>query len=172
MSEPFCARHGGRPCSHTGCHQSRQGGTMYCIRHGGGYRCVSCKEKSVMKKGLYCWGCRKGHARQKAYEEMVEHFLNQDEHLKGFSYRDQSLPCAPNRRRPDFTYILPNHIVIVEVDEDSHHYCVRGYEITRILELHEQGRGLPIIIICGSCAMFSYRRSAFHHLKNPSLYVS
>ena len=74
-------------------------------------------EKSVIKKGLYCWECRKGRMRQKAYKQTVEDFLNQDTHISGYLYRDQRLPCAPNNRRPDFTYVLSTYVVILEVDE-------------------------------------------------------
>lgn len=78
---------------------------------------------------------------------MVEEYLHQHENLCHYSYRDEPLPCAPTRRRPDFTYVLPTHIVILEVDEYAHKFYNRECECVRILELSEQARGLPISVI-------------------------
>ena len=57
------------------------------------------------------------------------------------------LPCSPNRRRPDFVWILTDRIIILEVDEDAHRHYNRECEIARVTELMEQGRGFPLVLI-------------------------
>jgi Holliday junction resolvase len=78
---------------------------------------------------------------------MVEAHLQENEELRHYSYRDERLPCAPTNRRPDFVWILADHVVIVEVDESCHRHYLRSCEIARILELHESLGGKPMILI-------------------------
>lgn len=78
---------------------------------------------------------------------MVEEFLKKQENICHYSYRDEPLPCAPTKRRPDFTYLCKDHVVILEVDEYAHKFYNRECECIRILELSEQAQGLPIVVI-------------------------
>jgi agmatine/peptidylarginine deiminase len=93
-------------------------------------------------------------------ETMVDEYLQQHDNLKHYSYRDQPLPCAPTRRRPDFTYILPDRVVVLEVDEDAHKFYNRECECIRILELSEQANGLPLVVI-----RFNPKKRLLHQLK-------
>jgi hypothetical protein len=130
-------------------------GTGYCD-HGrqkhhckecGTMMCASCQQVGVQRKGFLCYGCRVGTDRIKQLEAMVKTHLESDPSTAHFSYHDQALPCAPNRRRPDFTYILPDRVVVTECDEDCHRHYNRECEIARITELMEQCGALPLILI-------------------------
>lgn len=146
-ADPRCFRHGGGVCATLGCTKARQGGTMHCRGCGGGYRCQGCGQVSVASRGLVCWGCRTGRPRQKRFEMMVEAFLQEDERLRYYSYRDESVECSPNRRRPDFAWVLPTHVVVLEVDEYCHRHYTRSEEIQRMCELSDQMQGMRLIII-------------------------
>ena len=78
---------------------------------------------------------------------MVKDYLDEDPNLQHYTYYDETLPCAPNRRRPDFTYILADRIVILEVDEDAHRYYNKECEVRRITELMEQTEGKPLVLL-------------------------
>lgn len=78
---------------------------------------------------------------------MVLDYLKQHPRLHAFSYYDQSLPCSPNLRRPDFVWILPDRIIVLEVDENAHRHYNRRCEIARITELQEQGGALPLRLV-------------------------
>ena len=78
---------------------------------------------------------------------MVKDILDKDEILSKYTYYDQTLPCAPNLKRPDFTYVLVDRIVILEVDEHAHRYYNRECEIARITALMEQAGGQPLLLL-------------------------
>ena len=126
---------------------SAQGATNFCAAHGGGTRCFLCKLVSVPRLGFLCWTCRVGAERLKQFEHAVEVFLQRREDLRVYTYRDQTLPCAPTRRRPDFTYTLYGRIVVLEVDEHCRRYCQQDCECIRVLELREQGQGKALFLI-------------------------
>ena len=136
-----------KKCQQEGCTKSAISPTDFCKAHGGGHRCSGCGLVSVRSKGHKCFTCRSGSPRLLRLEKMVEDYLKKYDGLGNYSYRDEPLPCAPTRRRPDFTYVLPDRIVILEVDEDAHKFYNRQCECVRILELSEQARGLPIIVL-------------------------
>ena len=94
-----------------------------------------------------CWTCRKGTERVKQFEQAVESFLCQYDDLKHYSYRDETLPCAPTRRRGDFVYLLSDRVVVLEVDEYAHRYYNQECECVRVLELHEQGQGRALFLV-------------------------
>ena len=106
-----------------------------------------CKLFSVKHEGFWCYTCRKGTRRFKQLEFMVQTHLDQHPLLSMYTYYDQTLPCAPNNRRPDFTYILADRIIILEVDEDAHRYYARGCETARITELMEQAGTKPLLLL-------------------------
>jgi hypothetical protein len=144
----LCVQHGGgKRCKESGCTKGAKGATNFCIQHGGGLRCALCTQVSVKYQGFYCYQCRVGTARFKQFEAMVEEFLKSNSTLSLYSYRDEVLPCSPNRRRGDFVYILSDRVVILEVDEYQHRYYNKECECIRVLELHEQGRGLPLFLV-------------------------
>ena len=144
----LCKAHGGGVrCKHPGCDKGTQGPTGLCISHGGGYKCAVCDLFSVQRKEGHCWTCRKGTERWHQFEYMVSEHLKKDNLLCNWSYRDSTMPCSTNRRRGDFTWILPDRVIILEVDEDCHRYYERDCEIKRVLELHEQCRGLPLLML-------------------------
>ena len=58
--------------------------------------------------------------------------------LGSYSYSDETLPCSPNHRRPDFTWVLEDRLVILEVDEDAHRFYNRECELLRVTELRVQ----------------------------------
>lgn len=145
----FCILHGGgKRCQHVDCGRSARPTYDFCVFHGGGYRCSCCEICSVFKKGQECYTCRKGKGKIKSYEIMVDKYLNEHSEDVGFySYNDTVLPCSPNRRRPDFVWVLKDRLVILEVDEHSHRFYNFECEIARITELMEQANTLPLILI-------------------------
>ena len=144
----YCIAHGGgKRCQTEECSKSAQGVADYCVAHGGGTRCALCNQFWVRYQGFHCYGCRKGTQRVKQLECMVKDYLDEDQNLQHYTYYDQTLPCAPNLRRPDFTYLLSDRIVILEVDEDAHRYYNQECETRRITELMEQVGGKPLILL-------------------------
>jgi hypothetical protein len=144
----FCVAHGGgNRCQHEGCDKSAVGTSSFCITHGGGNRCAVCTLVSVTREGFLCYVCRIGTERMKQLEVMVKIHLESDTRTANFSYRDQTLPCSPNRRRPDFVYVLEDRIVTVECDENYHRHYNRECEIARITELMEQCHATPLILL-------------------------
>ena len=144
----YCVLHGGgKRCLVQDCSKSAQGPTGCCNVHGGGNRCALCKQFSVRLAGFQCYGCRTGTQRVKQLECMVKDYLKEDPQLRHYSYYDQILPCSPNLRKPDFTYLLSDRVVILEVDEDAHRYYNRDCETRRITELMEQVGGKPLILL-------------------------
>lgn len=144
----YCVNHGGgKRCATEGCEKSAQGASDYCCKHGGGTQCALCAQFSVPRRGFLCWTCRQGTSRLEQFEACVENFLLQHQTLRNFTYRDESLPCAPNRRRPDFTYVLPDRVVVLEVDEQEHRYYNKTCECVRVLELHEQAQGKALFVV-------------------------
>lgn len=129
-----------------GCGKFAQGKTNFCADHGGGAKCASCKQICVASEGMWCYNCRTGTERLKQRELMVKEFLNENS-LGSYSYHDETLPCSPSRRRPDFVWVLKDRIVILEVDEDAHRFYNRECEVSRVTELMEQTGGLPLVLI-------------------------
>ena len=80
------------------------------------------------------------------WEWEVKDRLEASEDLRHYSYYDETLPCAPNRRRGDFWYLLPTHSVVLEVDEHFHGRSEVSCEVGRIWELKEQNP-LPMYLI-------------------------
>lgn len=145
----FCVTHGGgKRCKEPGCPNSARGKTDFCARHGGGTRCAECSLFSVKRNGMFCYTCRIGTGRMKQLEMMVKNYLDSHpESLGLYSYYDSTLPCSPNRRRPDFVWVFENMIIIVEVDEHAHRFYERNCEISRVTELMEQAQGKPVFLI-------------------------
>ena len=143
----FCSAHGGgKRCQQDGCTKSAVGATDFCIAHGGGTRC-KCELFSVPRKGFLCWTCRRGTKRVKQFESMVESFLEEQTDLSLYTYRDEVLPCAPNRRRGDFVFVLQDRTVVLEVDEHAHKFYNQDCECVRVLELHEQAQGKALFLV-------------------------
>ncbi len=78
---------------------------------------------------------------------MVKAFLDGNPVLRLYTYHDTTMPCSPNRRRPDFVWVLHDRIIIVEVDEHAHRHYNRECEIARVTELMEQCGALPLFLI-------------------------
>jgi hypothetical protein len=110
-------------------------------------KCGICQLNNVKKPNTACSDCCKGVLSTKKQEQMVELFLRRHDTLANFSYRDQVIPCAPTVRRGDFVYVLPDRLVILEVDEDEHRNYNKECEIVRIFELHEAARGKALILV-------------------------
>lgn len=144
----LCIAHGGGTrCTFDGCTKTAQGKTSFCAAHGGGIRCAGCALWSVRADGMLCHTCRTGTERYKQLEIMVKEYLDQHPRLHMYSYYDQTLPCASNRRKPDFVWLIDDRVVILEVDENAHRYYEKSCEIARITELHEQGQGKPLFLV-------------------------
>jgi hypothetical protein len=110
-------------------------------------KCGICQLNNVKKPNTACSDCCKGVLSTKKQEQMVELFLRRHDTLANFSYRDKVIPCAPTVRRGDFVYVLPDRLVILEVDEDEHRNYNKECEIVRIFELHEAARGKALILV-------------------------
>lgn len=143
----LCRAHGGgRHCAKPGCTKCAQGASKYCAEHGGGHRCASCALYSVKQDGLTCSACRVGVARMKHQEEEVAQQLQQWNMF--CSERDRALLCQGQgcHKRPDFLFCMPDHAVIVEVDEDYHrHYSVEC-EIGRIGIIKDNMK-VPVVFV-------------------------
>lgn len=131
-----------------GCDQGAIAGTGFCIKDGGGIRCAKCNLYSVKIEGFFCVGCRGGTNRVKQLELMVKDFLDAHPATIGlYTYHDQTLPCSDNRRRGDFVFLLPDRIVILEVDEHRHHTYLKECEVARVTDLMVQCQALPLFLV-------------------------
>jgi hypothetical protein len=140
----FCKKHGGDKCLK--CEQPAQSRKL-CINHGGGTKCAMCHMFCVRIKGQECWVCRTGTERAKQYEHGVQLAIEACAYLPRFSYRDAILPCAPNLKRGDFWFLLPDYSVVVEVDENMHRHYNMECEVARLQRLHDQRPGEPLHVI-------------------------
>ena len=138
-----------KKCDEVGCDKFRAHGGVEtkCKMHLGGWRCVVCTQFAVRSAQGVCYACRTGLERFRRDEEMVYGYLDAHASLRHYSYQDTPLPCAPTHRRPDRVYVLQDKMVVLEVDEDAHRFYARDCEVVRILEIHEQGGGLPMTMI-------------------------
>ena len=124
-------------------------GYKWCIAHGGGYMCIICKSVRLPRKEGVCWECDNTSVRtRKKRKERIEKKIRSALHSSGFrsSYVDMPLPCQPNKRRVDMSFLyyashlgnFETHAVLLEVDEHQH----RGYsidcEISRMSEIKDQ----------------------------------
>ncbi len=162
----FCtACGGGRRCNTQGCPKSAIDTYLFCKACGGGNRCSRCALYSVEKKGTECFDCRSRGAKFDENGNMVgrylsatldatftlrdEKYVGNDLNNRGLipSHSDEAMPCADTRRRPDFTYVLPDRVVVVEVDENYHRNYVKECELARISELSTGTGGLPLFVV-------------------------
>lgn len=104
-----CIAHGGGhrcqepECVKSALRHSKWGENRYCQEHGGYlYLCTHCDFNPALRSGGQCGTCKGETRRVKELELMVKEHLEANEHTAHFSYYDTTLPCAPNRRRPDF----------------------------------------------------------------------
>ena len=140
----YCKKHGGDKCLK--CDQPAQSRKL-CINHGGGTKCASCHLFCVRLKGQECWVCRVGTERAKQYEYEVQQALLTCSYLPRFSYRDQVLPCAPNLKRGDFWFLLPDYSIDLEVDENMHRHYNLECEVARLQQMHDQRPDVPLHVI-------------------------
>ena len=110
---------------------------------------------------------------------MVDKYLNEHSEDVGFySYNDTTLPCSPNRRRPDFVWVLKDRLVVLEVDEHSHRFYNFECEIARITELMEQANTIPLVLIRFNPKenllpqLLDVLQTAFHTVLDSLLYVT
>ena len=111
--------------------------------------CSLCKKFQVAKKWLLCSGCSKGVHRIKQREMRVKAFLDDDERFCHYTYHDVIMPCAPNKKRPDFVWIAADRAVILEVDEHEHGRYNAVCERAREQELRDQfaGNDLSMVLV-------------------------
>jgi hypothetical protein len=88
--------------------------------------CDRCQVTRVSDTRTECRACADDSAKHKGLEWQVRKFLEDHEDLKNFTYTDTALPCSAqnssNTRRADFTYVLHDRVVFLEVDESEHRY--------------------------------------------------
>lgn len=88
--------------------------------------CSRCALTRVTADRTECRACADDAARHKGFEWQVRKYLEDHEDLGNFTYTDTALPCAArnasNARRADFTYVLEDRVVFLEVDENEHRY--------------------------------------------------
>ena len=98
-------------------------------------KCSTCALVAVRADGGHCKACLANAQKNTFLENSVLGYLKQNEDLKLYTYADKAIPCAPTKRRPDFCYVLPDRVVILEVDEHEHRYNTPECETRRELEL-------------------------------------
>ena len=88
--------------------------------------CSRCALTRVTADRTECRACADDAAKHKGFEWQVRKYLEDHEDLKNFTYTDTALPCAVRKassaRRADFTYVLEDRVVFLEVDENEHRY--------------------------------------------------
>ena len=88
--------------------------------------CSRCQVTRVSAGRLECRACADDSNMNKGFEWQVRKFLEDQDDLKHFTYTDTAVPCAAktasNVRRADFTYVLMDRVVFLEVDENEHRY--------------------------------------------------
>jgi hypothetical protein len=96
--------------------------------------------------GALCYVDRVGVTRTKKFEVEMCAFLDENGYL--WSYQDRVIPCSPKGAlvRPDFVFVHPRFVIILEVDENYHRYYDVTCELKRIEKLHENC-GQPVLLI-------------------------
>ncbi len=140
----FCKKHGGEKCLK--CDKPAQSRKL-CFQHGGGTRCATCRVFCVRLKKQECWVCRTGTERAKQFEYEVRVAIDACSYLPRYSYYDTILPCAPNLKRGDFWFLLPDYSVVLEVDENMHKLYNPECEVSRLQRLHDQRPDAPLHVI-------------------------
>jgi hypothetical protein len=87
----------------------------------------------------------------KGFEWQVRKFLEDQDDLKHFTYTDTAVPCAAktasNVRRADFTYVLMDRVVFLEVDENEHRYNSPECERKREQQLADSVPGGKYVVL-------------------------
>lgn len=104
-------------------------------------KCQICKMTCVERKRVICFSCRSQTAKIKRRETVILEALNSDETLRKYTSQDQAHPCAKQmglgKYRVDFSWELPDKVIILEVDENEHQNYNVECEQKRIHQLHE-----------------------------------
>lgn len=97
--------------------------------------CNVCHFVRVGIEGAICATCSKNERKNTFLENTVKEYLSKHPDLALYTFADKSIPCATTKRRPDFCYVLPDRVVILEVDENEHRYNTLECETRREHEL-------------------------------------
>jgi EsV-1-7 cysteine-rich motif len=156
-------------CTTSACYGIKNGKASRCAQHAANgmtnivsKRCIECDD-TIVTKNRYdgrCLRCMvylfpdqpvcKGY---KTKEKHVGNFIT-EQHISNDiirSYRitfDKSVTGGSSRRRPDIMLDIGTHVVIIEVDENSHNtkaYC--SCDNKRIMELFEDVKRRPMVVI-------------------------
>lgn len=114
------------------------------------FLCATCRLFAVAKRSDLCWTCRMGTDKAKRIETEVDEVLAADKVLGNYTTRDKAIPCrsagmAPFR--PDFTWVLPDRVLVLEVDEHAHRLYEPSCEIARLHQLHEAVVPLALAVL-------------------------
>jgi hypothetical protein len=100
---------------------------------------------------LECRACADDSNMNKGFEWQVRKFLEDQDDLKHFTYTDTAVPCAAktasNVRRADFTYVLMDRVVFLEVDENEHRYNSPECERKREQQLADSVPGGKYVVL-------------------------
>ena len=94
-----------------------------------------CTLVAVRADGGQCKACLANAQKITFLEDTVRIYLKLYEDLKQYTYVDNAIPHAPAESLLDFCYVLPDRVVILEVDENEHRYNTPERETRRQLEL-------------------------------------
>ncbi|KAL4853194.1 hypothetical protein ACK3TF_005809 [Chlorella vulgaris] len=84
--------------------------------------------------------------RHRVRENQVAAFLRNNG-LQWTTWNRQVKEASCGRFRPDFTFELPTHVVIVEVDEDQHSTYDQSCEHKRMLDITNSYGGMPVTFL-------------------------
>ena len=113
--------------------------------------CARCDLTKVTGTRIECRSCGDDTYKHKGFEWQVRKTLEDHDDLKHFTYTDTAFPCAAknasNVRRADFTYVLEDRVVVLEVDENEHRYNMPECERKREQQLADSVTGGMYVVI-------------------------
>lgn len=113
-------------------------------------RCSSCNLFHVKSISGLCSYCDPDRKRQKTKEfklkTLLESELPDHQFIHDKTFADVRA-CSDRTYRPDFTLVLPSHVVIIEVDECCHNDIEPICEVSRMISIGMSAGGLPVVII-------------------------
>ena len=107
--------------------------------------CSVCEFMEVSSAQTICSVCTSYKTKKKQQEFNTMEYLLEQEDLKYFSQMNVKIACASKADRPDFLWVLPDRVVILEVDENEHKYsssatCEREREYRIADALQKEGK--------------------------------
>ena len=84
--------------------------------------CSVCEFMETTPGQALCSVCTAHRSKKRRQEFNTMEFLMEQEDLRNFSQMNTKIACSPSAERPDFMWVLPDRVVLLEVDEHQHKY--------------------------------------------------